>query len=222
MEYNRIGLYFGSFNPMHSGHFFVIDKALKTAIDALFVVVSPQSPFKTIEELAPFDDRVAMAELAIRDRGLQDKVRVVKWEMEKYPSYTIDTLEFAKELFGKKVDITIFMGLDNFKSIDTWKGANVLVKEYGIYVIPRDCPDFSDVINNKIEQLNEWYGGVKSISYSNPYESMNISATEIRDMILEGKEIPDGILTPSELTYIQEKNLYAQTLVPVSALKNSQ
>lgn len=215
MKYNRIGLYFGSFNPLHAGHLFVIKQALKTAIDVLFVVVSPQSPFKTKEELAPFNDRVAMAELAIMDNDLKDKVKVVRWEMHRYPSYTIDTLEFAKRLLGKDISITIFMGLDNFKSIDTWKCANEIVGEYGIYVIPRTCPDFVEVINDKINQLKEFYGKIKSISYSNPFDSIEISATQIRKMLSDEEKIPEGWLTPSELEYIGKKDLYSIPMVPI-------
>lgn len=215
MKYNRIGLYFGSFNPLHAGHLFVIEQALKTAIDVLFVVVSPQSPFKTKEELASFNDRVAMADLAIRDSGLKDRVRVVRWEMYRYPSYTIDTLELAKKLLGKDINITIFMGLDNFKSIDTWKCANEIVGEYGIYVIPRNSPDFVEVINEKIKQLKEFYGKVKSISYSSPLDSIDISATQIRKMISDEEKIPEGWLTPSELEYIKKKDLYSIPMVPI-------
>lgn len=215
MKFNRVGLYFGSFNPMHVGHLFVVRKALETAIDTLFVVVSPQSPFKSLEELAPFNDRVAMAKLAIRDSNLQDRVKVVQWEMARYPSYTIDTLEFAKKILGSDVDITIFMGLDNFKSIDTWKCANEIVGEYGLFIIPRDCPNFEDIINDKIAQLTEFYGKIKSISYSNPFDSLNMSATEIRKMIANDEMIPAGILTPSVLEYIKDKNLYGIPAVPV-------
>ena len=120
-KFNRVGLYFGSFNPMHVGHLFVIEEALKTTIDKLYIIVSPQSPFKDTRDLASFDDRLNMTKITIEEKGLNDRVEVVDWERDRYPSYTIDTLEYAKEHLGRDNDYIIFMGLDNFLSIDSWK-----------------------------------------------------------------------------------------------------
>ena len=204
---------------MHIGHLFVIEKALKTAIDKLYVVVSPQSPFKSMYDLASFNDRLEIAKATIKDRGLEDRVEVVDWERNNYPSYTIDTLEHAKKLLGENNEYTIFMGLDNFKSIDTWKCSNQIVSEYGIYIIPRDSENPTSIINEKITMLKEFYGNVKSITYSNPFESISISATDIRNILEKGEVLPKGVLSPSAIKYIQDKQLYNKQAVVVESKK---
>lgn len=207
--FNRIGIYSGSFNPIHVGHAFVINEALKLAIDKLYIVVSPQSPFKEKEDLISFDDRLEMVRLSIKDSGIpEDRVEVVDWERNEYPSYTIDLLQKVKEMFPEK-EITLFMGLDNFLSIDLWKASDKLLSDHTIYVIPRDCADASDIINKKIAELKEWYhDNVKGVAYSNPYNNISISATEIRSIIESGQKIPQGLIAPSVEKYIVENKLY--------------
>lgn len=204
--YNIIGLYFGSFNPMHIGHLYVIRKALKTAIDKLCLVVSPQSPFKDVNTLASYSDRVEMAKLTIKDAKLDDRVEVVLWEKDKYPSFTIDTLKEASETY-KNQEIVIFMGLDNFLEIDKWKDPKDILENYSIYVIPRDMEDVGSVIANKTEELKKITPNIKSIGYSNPYDMLSISATEIRKAIKEDKWYR-GALTENVEKYIKENKLY--------------
>mgnify|MGYP000198092042 CR=1 FL=1 len=106
----RIGLYFGSFNPIHEGHIFVVQKALETGIDKLFLVVSPQSPFKPLSELVSFNDRLSMAKIAIKSHNLNNKVEAVDWEEYMYPSYTAHTLQKDVPVLRKN-EVIIFMGL---------------------------------------------------------------------------------------------------------------
>lgn len=205
--YNKIGLYFGSFNPIHEGHFYVINNALKTTIDKLYLVVSPQSPFKPLNELAPFEDRLEMARLAIKEHGLEDKVEAVNWEEHMYPSYTAQTLKDAIPMLSEK-DVVIFMGLDNFLTIDKWKEPKYILENYSIFVIPRDCNDTATVISNKKQELiTNITSNIKSIGYSNPLESFKMAATDIR-LLIDLNQPTDGMLVKSVREYIDKKKLY--------------
>lgn len=208
MKFNRIGFYFGSFNPMHIGHLFVIEEALKIAIDKLYIIVSPQSPFKNKYDLAPFEDRLEMAKLVVNKKGLVGRVEVVDWERDRYPSYTIETLEYAKKLLGIDNEYVIFMGLDNFVSIDTWKYSENIVRNYSIHVIPRDTEDAVGIIRSKTDTLKKLFGKVKSVSYGNPFNMLSISATDLRKMLREGKDLPEGLIIKDVEEYIKEKKLY--------------
>lgn len=211
MFFNHIGLYFGSFNPIHNGHLWVVKQALKTAIDKLYLVVSPQSPFKPLSELASFEDRLAMAQLAIKENELEDKVEAVDWEKHMYPSYTAKTLQDAVPIL-KENRVTIFMGLDNFLTIDKWNEPKYILENYYIYVIPRGDEDSVQIIAEKIQQLkNTVTPNIKGVTYSNPYEKFDMAATNIREKVTLGESI-DNLTVTSVVNYINDKGLYKNAL----------
>ncbi len=203
----KIGLYFGSFNPIHEGHIFVVKKALETGIDKLFLVVSPQSPFKPLSELASFKDRLEMAKIAIKSHNIEDKVEAVDWEEYMYPSYTAHTLQKSVPMLQEN-DTTIFMGLDNFLTIDKWKEPNYILENYGIHIIPRG-DDFEErLITDKIKQLRENVTpNLKSVTFSIIEHTINISATEIRNRVRNNEKI-ENIIDCNVLNYIINNDLY--------------
>lgn len=203
----KIGLYFGSFNPIHEGHIFVVKKALETGIDKLFLVVSPQSPFKPLSELASFKDRLEMAKIAIKSHNIEDKVEAVDWEEYMYPSYTAHTLQKSVPMLQEN-DTTIFMGLDNFLTIDKWKESNYILENYGIHIIPRG-DDFEErLITDKIKQLRENVTpNLKSVTFSIIEHTINISATEIRNRVRNNEKI-ENIIDCNVLNYIINNDLY--------------
>lgn len=206
-KFNRIGLYFGSFNPIHEGHFHVINTALSTTIDKLYLVVSPQSPFKPISELAPFEDRLEMARIAIKEHNLNDFVEVVDWQKHMYPSYTGKTLRESVPML-KDNEIVIFMGLDNFLTIDKWKEPDYILETCAIFIIPRDTNDAPKIILEKQKELEQNITkNIKGISYSNPLKTFDMSATEIRTLLDVGENV-DGMLTNGVQKYLKEKKLY--------------
>lgn len=212
MKFNHIGLYFGSFNPIHNGHLWVIEKALNTTIDKLYLVVSPQSPFKPLSELAPFEDRLEMVRLAIKSKGLEEKVEAVNWEEHMYPSYTAKTLQAAVPMLQEN-KITIYMGLDNFLTIDKWKEPQYILENFGIYVIPRGEENSIDLITNKVKELRENVTtNLKGITYSNPFDVFNMAATNIREKICLNESI-DNMTVKEVIDYIQKKNLYKKELI---------
>mgnify|MGYP001149778876 FL=1 len=131
-------LYFGSFNPVHKGHIALAEYAVEQGLcDEAVLVVSPQSPYKAADELAPEMDRFEMAEIACAASEYPDRIKpsVVEFLLPK-PSYTIDTLRYLKENFGSEMEFSILMGSDQIARLDGWKEYEKIL-EYPVYVYPR-------------------------------------------------------------------------------------
>ena len=134
----RVMLYFGSFNPIHKGHIALAEYAVEKGLcDELVLVVSPQSPYKQAEELAPEMDRFEMAEAACAASRYPDRIKpsVVEFLLPK-PSYTIDTLRYLAENHGADMEFSILMGADQIERLDGWKEYDRIL-EYPVYVYPR-------------------------------------------------------------------------------------
>lgn len=131
----RVGLLFGSFNPIHVGHLILANHfATRTDLDAVWLVVSPQSPFKVGEELLPEADRLRLVQLAVADNP-----RLAASDVEftlPRPSYTIGTLD-ALRAQHPATEFVLLMGGDNLPGLPRWKAADRLQQELDIYVYPR-------------------------------------------------------------------------------------
>ncbi|MBK7095659.1 MAG: nicotinate-nucleotide adenylyltransferase [Saprospiraceae bacterium] len=179
----EIGLYFGSFNPVHTGHLIIANHVLNyTGIDEVWMVISLQSPFKQRSNLIDNYDRLNLVELAIGDN---DRIKPCSIEFElPVPSYTIDTLTYLKEKYPFH-SFTLIMGSDNLVNFNHWKNFDVILKYYKILVYMR--PGFENVpfINHP------------SVSTLNA-PLLEISSSFIRKLIAEGKSIqylvPDKVL----------------------------
>ncbi|MDR0419052.1 MAG: nicotinate-nucleotide adenylyltransferase [Prevotellaceae bacterium] len=132
----KIGLFLGSFNPVHVGHMVVANYCLEfTDLDEIWMVVSPQNPLKVAYELMPENKRLEMLNVAVSSSNLPIKVSDVEMNLPK-PSYTIDTLDFlSKENPDKQ--FCIIMGADNLSNIEKWKSWEDILKKYPTYVYPR-------------------------------------------------------------------------------------
>jgi len=167
-----IGLYFGSFNPIHHGHLIIANFiADNTSLNQVWFVVSPQNPFKISSNLLNEYQRLHLVRLAVEgERKL--KVSDIEFHLPK-PSYTIDTLTYLEEKYSEH-RFSIIMGGDSFQNIDKWKNAEVLLKRYPIYIYNR--PGFA--VNAKSES---------QIVVNAPL--LEISATYIRNCVKNGKSI---------------------------------
>lgn len=167
-------MYFGSFNPVHTGHLIIANHILNfTAIDEVWMVISLQSPFKQRSNLIDNYDRLNLVELAI---GENDRLKPCTIEFElPAPSYTIDTLTYLKEKYPFH-HFTLIMGSDNLESFNHWKNFDVILKYYKILVYMR--PGFENV-----PFLNH-----PSVSTLNA-PLLEISSSFIRKLISEGKSI---------------------------------
>lgn len=132
----KIGLYFGSFNPIHIGHLAIANYMVEFSdMDKLWFVVSPQNPFKEKKSLLAEHHRLRLVEVAIED-DLRFKTSNIEFHMPK-PSYTIDTLAYLKEKYAEH-EFVLIMGEDNLKGLHKWKNYQEILKQHQIYVYPRD------------------------------------------------------------------------------------
>jgi nicotinate-nucleotide adenylyltransferase len=184
----RVGLFFGSFNPVHQGHL-AIAKAFKTQakLDALWWVLSPQNPHKSISELAPFEHRRKMLALVIHEDA--DWICDIEAHLP-LPSFTINTLEALSAEFPNK-EWVLLLGEDSWNNLPTWKQGDVIENNYPIFVYPR-------------QELNTIRQG-KMTMISGSFHS--ISSTEIRNCIRTKNPSHCAIL-PEVADYIITNQLY--------------
>ena len=188
----KIGLYFGSFNPIHTGHLILAQTALNlTELDYVWLVISPQNPFKQKKNLLSEYDRLKMAELATEgnDRLLASNV---EFSLPK-PSYTIDTLTHLRDRY-RSYEFALIMGQDNLQYLHKWKNQEALLKHYRLYVYPRTGAAPSEFDDHP------------QVSF---FEAplLDISASYIRQALQAGQSIRYLVPDPVH-TYIEEAGIY--------------
>jgi nicotinate-nucleotide adenylyltransferase len=186
----KIGLFFGSFNPIHHGHLMVASFiANHTDLQQVWLVVSPQNPHKTQSSLLNEYDRLHLAQLAIEDDA-QIKVSDIEFKLPK-PSYTIDTLTYLQEKYPQH-QFYVIMGSDSFQNLPKWKNFEALVKNYQFIVYRR--PGFD---------ITEKYGA--DVIYLEA-PMLELSATLIRNNCKDGITI--RYLVPEDVRLEIERNNY--------------
>jgi nicotinate-nucleotide adenylyltransferase len=191
----KIGLFFGSFNPIHIGHLILANYILENSdMDELWFVVSPQNPFKDKKSLLTDHNRLDMVQLAVKN---YPKMRAsnVEFSLPK-PSYTIDTLTYLTEKYPNYF-FALIMGEDNLDSLPKWKNAEKLMSDYQIIVYPRTFEG---------EKKDSEYLQHENISIVNA-PIIELSATEIRNMIKEGKNVRP-MLPPEVFEYLDGSSFY--------------
>lgn len=189
----KIGLFFGSFNPIHVGHAIIANyMATHTDLDQVWMVVSPQNPHKNKRSLARDHDRLHLVRLAIEDNA---NLRASNIEFSlPQPSYTIDTLTYLKEAHPDKTFVLI-MGGDNLATLHKWKNYKLILKNHQIYVYQRPSYDLGDLATHPQVRLFD------------DVPMMKISASYIRQSIKNKKSIrymvPDAVYE-----YLETSNLY--------------
>lgn len=169
----KIGLYFGSFNPIHIGHCIIANHFVQnTDLDKIWLVVSPQNPFKESGSLLNEYHRLHLAKLATEDES-NLKASDIEFHLPR-PSYTIDTLTYLKEKYPEH-EFSIILGSDGLQNFHKWKNAAVLAKEYRFLVYKRPGFEIINTLNAKIEIAEA--------------PLLEISSTHIREMIKQGKSI---------------------------------
>ncbi|MCA0131416.1 nicotinate (nicotinamide) nucleotide adenylyltransferase [Winogradskyella alexanderae] len=190
----KIGLYFGTFNPIHVGHLTIANHLVENSdLDQIWFVVTPQSPFKKKSSLLDDHQRLEMVYLATKD---YDKLRPCDIEFSlKQPNYTIDTLTYLFEKYPEH-KFCLIMGEDNLKSFHKWKNYQQILENHSIYVYPR-------LTEGKLETQFENHPKIFNISAP----IMELSSTFIRKEIKAGRSIKP-MLPDKVWKYIDEMNFY--------------
>jgi len=179
----KIGLFFGSFNPIHQGHLIIANIMVETTdLEKIWFVVSPQNPFKKRESLLHEFDRLDMVDAAIHD-NYNFKSSDIEFNMPK-PSYTVDTLTYLTDKYEDH-EFKLIMGEDNLKHFPKWKNHEQILDLYGIYVYPR--PEAASTPLHKDSRV-----------FLVDAPLINISATFIRKCVKKDQSIqymvPDSVI----------------------------
>jgi nicotinate-nucleotide adenylyltransferase len=170
----KIGLFFGSFNPVHHGHLAIAEfMATQTDLDRVWLVVSPQNPLKPKKTLARDYDRLHLVQIGIGDNP-RLRASEVEFQLPK-PSYTIDTLAFLQEKYPEH-QFVLIMGGDNLASLHLWKNYEQILAHYDIYVYNRPHHALGELANHPRVKTFETH-------------PLDISATYIRECLKDGKSV---------------------------------
>ncbi len=188
----KIGLFFGSFNPIHIGHMIIANiMAENTDLNKVWFVVSPQNPFKPSKGLLHEFDRYDLVKAAIADH-YKLEASDVEFNLPK-PSYTIHTLAYLTEKFPTH-EFIVIIGEDNLEHFAKWKNHDQILNQFGLYVYPRP-----QVTNSELKR----HPNVKFIDAP----LLDISATYIRNCIKNNKSIRYLVPEPVE-ELIRLKHFY--------------
>ena len=188
----KVGLFFGSFNPVHVGHLVLANYMLEyTDLDRIWFVVSPHNPLKKKSSLLDEKQRLHLVNLAI---GFNTKLKASNIEFKlPQPSFTINTLIYLQEKYPQN-EFALIMGADNLESFHKWKNYEEILKHYQLYVYPRPKNDGGELKHHpQVKLVNA--------------PMMEISSTAIRQAIKEKKDM--RYFMPEEAwQYLKEMHFY--------------
>lgn len=190
----KIGLYFGTFNPIHAGHMIIANHmAEHSGLDQIWIVVTPHNPLKQKNTLLDDYKRLEMVFLAT-EHYPKIKPSDIEFKLPQ-PNYTVNTLEHLKEKFPMHT-FSLIMGEDNLRSLHKWKNYEILLQNHEIYIYPRIA---AEPINAELE--------IHPNIHKIDAPIVEISSTFIRESIKNKKNVRP--LLPEEVwQYVDHNNLY--------------
>lgn len=202
----KVGLYFGTFNPIHIGHLIIANyMAEYTDLDQIWMVVSPHNPLKDKKTLLADFHRLALVKEAIDDNP---KLRAsdIEFKLSK-PSYTISTLTHLSELYPNN-EFSIIMGEDNLRTFHKWYNHDKILEKHRIFVYPRvlTLQEEQEVKQLSMNLLND-FKKHPNVVFCEEAPVMKVSSSFIRQAIQEGKDVR-YLLTEPVFKYVDKMNFY--------------
>lgn len=189
-----IGLFFGSFNPIHLGHTNLAEYIFRfSGVDEIWFIVSPRNPLKEQSELIDENLRLKMLQLATGDKDYL-VASDIEFDLPK-PSYTIKTLKTLSEIFPED-DFILLIGSDNMQIFDQWKDYQTILDDYSVLVYPREGYPY--------EEYEERYPEMQILEEA-PF--FDVSSTQIRELIKNNQDVSHW-LHADVYQFIKENNLY--------------
>ena len=169
----KIGLFFGSFNPIHIGHLIIANQVLNnTDIEKVWLVVSPQNPFKAEADLLHENKRLSLVKKSVSgDKRIT--ASNVEFQLSK-PSFTVNTLSYLEKKYPR-YGFSLIMGSDSFQSLHKWRDFKSILNKYSIFMYKRPGVEVNNKLKAKIVIVDSLM--------------LDISSTEIRELIRNGKSI---------------------------------
>ncbi len=188
---HKIGLYFGSFNPIHIGHMAIANYMLEfTDLDRIWFIISPHNPLKEKKSLLADYHRLEMVHLALHDEYSM-KASDIEFNLPQ-PSYTIDTLAYLVVNYPQH-EFVVIMGGDSIGSLHKWKNYQALIDQYQIYAYARPGADHKNISHKNIQVFHA--------------PQMDISASFIRNSIKDEKKIK-YFLPAKVWDYVESMHFY--------------
>jgi nicotinate-nucleotide adenylyltransferase len=189
----KVGLFFGSFNPIHNGHLIIANHILnETRLNKVWFVISPQNPFKESHSLLNSYDRLHLVNKAIESDNRM-KASDIEFNLPK-PSYTSDTLAYLNEKYPDH-EFSIIIGSDSFQNLSKWKNFEYIINNYQIIIYNRPGFEVTNTLGAKVELMDA--------------PLLEISATYIRELVKKNKSIK--YLVPESIEQEIQHNRFFQS-----------
>ncbi|MDB4534787.1 nicotinate (nicotinamide) nucleotide adenylyltransferase [Vicingaceae bacterium] len=198
----NIGLYFGTYNPIHIGHLIIANHMVDNSeLDQVWLVVSPQNPLKNKATLLADYHRLALVKIAV-EGNVKLKASNIEFDLPK-PSYTIDTLTYIQEKYTDH-NFSIIMGEDNLRTLHKWKNYEQILNNHNLYVYPRALTQ-QELLEKSSKKETPFKDHPKVTITNAPV--MKISASFIRNGIKEKKDVR-YLLSEPVYKYVSEMHFY--------------
>jgi nicotinate-nucleotide adenylyltransferase len=190
----KVGLFFGTFNPIHVGHLIIANHLAENSdLDQIWMVVTPMSPFKVKQSMLDNYQRLEMVYLATKDYTAI-KPSDIEFNLPQ-PNYTVNTIAYLKEKFPEH-EFALIMGEDNLKSFHKWKNYDAILEEHEIYCYPR-------ISNGQVETRFDNHANIHHVTAP----IIELSSTLIRSQIKSGNNVRP-MLPENVWKYLDEMNFY--------------
>ena len=201
----RIGLYFGSFNPIHLGHLIIANHMVNRAdLDEVWIVVTPTSPFKLDDEIIPKQQRLQMVRLAVAENS-SIYASDVEFHLRR-PNYTANTLRYLRSEHPE-IEFSVIIGEDNFENLHRWQEHEEIISNHRILVYPRRVSSPNIPPSDAPNKGGKTLVGKDQVVVFTEAPMIAISSSYIREAILDKQDI-QYLLPDPVISYIGNNHLY--------------